>query len=158
VDAYLRVGIQVELRPVAPKGDLSYFDQISDPANPYHMVYAGWIADWANGSAVIPPLFDGAVVPRNGEYGGSNYSHLQSPEIDKMIDDAMAENNLTRQYRMWGEIDSKLQEMAVTVPVLYQNAIRLMGSNVTGAFIHSQFGMPDLCALGLLDAAASEAS
>ena len=38
------------------------------------------------------------------------------------------------------------------MPVIYEKAIRLTGSNVLGGFISPAFGMPDLCALGLAQA------
>jgi peptide/nickel transport system substrate-binding protein len=80
---------------------------------------------------------------------------MQDPEIDKAIDEAFSESNQERQWRLWGELDSKIQQKAATIPILYSNAIRLHGSNVSGAFIHAGFGMPDLAALGLLDPGAS---
>lgn len=148
VDAYVRIGVKVELMRISEE---TYWTDISDSGGPYHMSYAGWIPDWANGSAVIPPLFDGRTVNEPGDTGGQNYSFLKSAEIDKAMDEAASEADLDRQYKLWGELDSKLQELAVTIPVIYQNAVRIMGSNVSGAFIHAQFGMPDLAALGLKD-------
>ncbi|GIF95108.1 ABC transporter substrate-binding protein [Catellatospora citrea] len=148
VDAYIRIGIKVELNRLPAK---SYFGDIADIGHGNHLVYAGWIPDWANGSAVIPPLFDGALVKPSGEQSGSNYSFLNDPEINKAIADAMAEDDLNRQYKLWGEIDNRLSDMAVTIPVLYPKSIRMYGSNVAGAFIHSQFGAPDLASLGLKD-------
>jgi peptide/nickel transport system substrate-binding protein len=148
VDAYLRIGIKVNLKRYPAK---PYWGTIADIGHGNHLVYAGWIPDWANGSAVIPPLFDGALVQPPGVQSGSNYSFLVDPEIDKAIEDAMAEPNAQRQYKLWGELDSKLSELAVTIPVLYPNSIRIYGSNVAGAYIHSQFGAPDLASLGLRD-------
>lgn len=148
VDAYVRIGVKVNLKRYPAD---KYWGTIADIGHGNHLIYAGWIPDWANGSAVIPPLFDGGLVKPTGEQSGSNYSFLENAEIDKAIADAMAEPNIERQYKLWGEIDSKLSELAVTIPVLYPNSIRMHGSNVAGAFIHSQFGAPDLAALGLQD-------
>ncbi|WP_155374615.1 ABC transporter substrate-binding protein [Catellatospora vulcania] len=148
VDAYVRIGIKVDLKRL-PAAE--YWGRIADVGHGNHLVYAGWIPDWANGSAVIPPLFDGKLVKPTGEQSGSNYSFLDDADINKAIADALAEQDLNRQYKLWGEIDSKLQEMAVTIPVLYPTSIRMYGSNVAGAFIHAQFGAPDLASLGLKD-------
>jgi peptide/nickel transport system substrate-binding protein len=43
----------------------------------------------------------------------------------------------------------QIQQKAVTIPILYEKGIRMEGSNVRGGYIHSAFGMPDLCSLGL---------
>ncbi|HEY3009048.1 MAG TPA: ABC transporter substrate-binding protein [Micromonosporaceae bacterium] len=155
VDTYARnLGLEVELDPVDAE---TYFDKVSNIANPYDLIYAGWVADWANGSAVIPPLFDGRTLKPPGELGTNNYSFLNDPEIDRQIDEAYAEADLNRQYLLWGELDNKLQEMAVTIPILFTNGLRLAGSNVRGGFIHPQFAQPDLVALGLADPSLSPA-
>ncbi|GHJ44833.1 ABC transporter substrate-binding protein [Catellatospora sp. TT07R-123] len=148
VDAYLRIGVKVNLKRLDAD---TYWDLIADSGHSYQLVYAGWLPDWANGSAVIPPLFDSSLVQPPGELSGSNYSFLKDAEVDQAIKEATSEPDLARQYKLWGELDGKLSQMAVTIPVLYPNAIRMSGSNVGGLFIHSQFGMPDLAALGLLD-------
>jgi peptide/nickel transport system substrate-binding protein len=156
VDTYARsLGIQVELKAVEAK--TYWAEGISDSANPYDMMYAGWVADWANGSAVIPPLFDGRNVKPPGELGTTNFSFLQDNEINRLIDEAYAEADLDRQYLLWGELDSKLQDLAVTIPVMYDNALRLAGSNVRGGFIHPQYAAPDLAAIGLADPSLSPA-
>jgi peptide/nickel transport system substrate-binding protein len=71
-----------------------------------------------------------------------------------MIDQAVAEPTLDRQNPLWGALDETVQAMAVTIPVLYAKALRMTGANVRGAFIHPQFGQPDLCSLGMADPAA----
>jgi peptide/nickel transport system substrate-binding protein len=157
VDTYARsLGIQVELQPVDA---VTYWSKISDIADPYHvdLIYAGWVADWANGSAVIPPLFDGRNLKPPGELGTTNFSFLNDSEVNRLIDEAYAEADLDRQYLLWGELDKKLQEMAVTIPVMYDRALRPAGSNVRGGFIHPQYAEPDLAALGLADPSLSPA-
>lgn len=150
VDAYLEIGVQIILKPYPPG---SYFStmRLFETQSQVDIVWAGWIPDWANGSAVIPPLFKSSeVADEPGERGGSNFSYLKDPEIDKAIEDAMLENNIERQWKLWAEIDSKVALKAASIPIIYSNAIRLHGSNVSGAFIHAGFGMPDLASLGLL--------
>jgi peptide/nickel transport system substrate-binding protein len=151
VDSYIELGISVKFAPL-PAGP--YFNTIKayKAQSEYDLVWAGWIPDWSNGSAVIPPLFrSDAVAKEAGEIGGSNTSYLKDPEIDKAIEDAMNESNIERQWKLWGDIDSKLQQKGVSIPIIYGKAIRLHGSNVSGAYIHSALGMPDIASLGLLE-------
>lgn len=150
VDAFIEIGVQVQLQPL-PVGP--YFNTIKayEAQSKYDLLWAGWIPDWSNGSAVIPPLFGSdAVAKEPGVIGGSNTSFLEDPEIDKAILDANLETSLERQWKAWGEIDSKLQQKAVSIPIIYGKAIRLHGSNVGGAYIHSALGMPDIASLGLI--------
>lgn len=150
VDAYIEIGVQVQLAPL-PVGP--YFNTIKayEAHAKYDLLWAGWIPDWSNGSAVLPPLFGSdAVAKEPGVIGGSNTSFLEDPEIDKAIEEANLEANIERQWKLWGEIDSKLQQKAVSIPIIYGKAIRLHGSNVGGAYIHSSLGMPDIASMGLI--------
>jgi peptide/nickel transport system substrate-binding protein len=162
IESFQRVGIATTAVPVqppvgegetCPKGAtcLDYFDAaIGNPKNDYDVMWAGWIADWPNGTAVIPPLFDSAVIPTGeGATGNKNFSNFRNKDVDDLIEAAMAEADLDAQYRLWGELDQKIQEQAAIIPMLYLKALRFAGSNVRGGFIHPAFGQPDLCALGL---------
>lgn len=151
LDAYIAIGIEVEFAPI-PTGP--YFTTIKSYEShaKYDLLWAGWIPDWANGSAVIPPLFKSeAVAKEPGEVGGSNTSFLEDAEIDNMIQEANLQADIKRQWKLWAEIDKKLQEKAVSIPIIYGLGIRLHGSNVGGAFIHSALGMPDIASIGLLE-------
>jgi peptide/nickel transport system substrate-binding protein len=149
VEAYQRIGIEAQRVPYPQK--TYYTKDVGNPANGNDLIFAGWIPDWANGSAVIPALFDGRSIPKDGGSGNVNFSNLKDNDVNRQIDEALAESNLDRQYILWGELDEKIQSMAVAIPVLYTKALRMAGTNVRGGFIHPQFGQPDLSALGLGD-------
>jgi peptide/nickel transport system substrate-binding protein len=153
VDAYALAGIQIQLVQLPPKG---YYDTgIGDwTSNNYAMVLAGWIPDWPNGSAVLPPLFAGSSIspinPATGHTSGNvNFSLLNDNGINSQLAAGEVETDPVKQNTLWGDVDQQIQAKAVTIPLLYENAIRLSGSNVVGGFISPAFGMPDLCALGL---------
>jgi peptide/nickel transport system substrate-binding protein len=150
VESYQRIGIEVQRVPIPSKAYLSKTG-IGNPANGNDLMLTGWIPDWANGSAVIPPLFDGRLIPKDGSGGNVNFSNLNDDQVNQLIDQALAESQLDRQYILWGELDEKIQGMAATIPLLYIKALRMTGTNVRGGFIHPQFGQPDLCAIGLAD-------
>jgi len=153
VEAYQVAGIQVEA--VALEASTYYGREgIGDILNKYHMMLVGWIPDWASGSAVLPPLFESSSIakpdPVTGHTSGNvNWPLLNDPKIDQQIAVAHAETDPERQFALWGDLDQQIQELAVTIPILYEKAITLSGSNVLGGFIHPAFAMPDLCALGL---------
>jgi peptide/nickel transport system substrate-binding protein len=152
VEAYQAVGIRAVPVPLPPA---TYYDSgIGDPSNGYHMMLAGWIPDWANGAAVIPPLFDGGGIPPLNPVTGKgrgnvDFAMLNDQKINDQIEVALNEPDLARQATLWGDLDQQIQQNAVTVPLLYEKGIRLAGTNVLGGFIHPAFGMPDLVALGL---------
>jgi peptide/nickel transport system substrate-binding protein len=150
VESYQLIGVQVELVPIPPA---SYFAQLlGERHGEFHLSWVGWIPDWPNGSAVIPPLFGGCDPCA----GTLNLSYLNDEQVNDMIDAAFEEEDLNRQYLLWGELDSRIQQLAATIPLMYNNGLRMHGSNVRGAFIHSQYAMPDLSAIGLAEPALSE--
>lgn len=154
-EMYLKVGIKIT--PIAVPS-LGYYTTISDPGKGFDLLYSGWLPDFPNGSAVIPPLFDGRDLPEPGETGTLNFSFLHNEELERLIDEATAEPDLERQYKLWGELDQKIMEQAAAIPILYNDGQRMYGSNVTGVFISAQYAMPDLSAIGLKDPAASVVS
>jgi peptide/nickel transport system substrate-binding protein len=152
VEMYLKIGVRINPVAVPFQG---FYTAVSDPGLNFDMIYAGWVPDWANGSAVISPLFDGRALPQPGETGTTNYSFLHDKNIERMMDEALAEPDLDRQYKLWGELDQKIMEQAAVIPVIYNDAQRIYGSNVTNVFITPAFAQPDLSAIGLKDPAAS---
>ena len=147
IETYQQIGVQLKINALDSS---AYFDLIGNPANPNDLLWAGWIPDWANGSAVIPPLFDGRLIPtKPNSTNNQNYALLNSPEINELISAALEEAVPERQYKLWGELDEKIQAEAVTIPIIYLKALRMSGTNVRGGFIHPQYGQPDLNALGL---------
>jgi peptide/nickel transport system substrate-binding protein len=147
IETYQQIGIQLKINALDPA---TYWDKVGNPANGNDLVWAGWVADWANGSAVIPPLFDGRLIPTKANAtNNQDYSLLNDPQINDLISQALEESVQDRQYRLWGELDEKIQAQAVTIPILYLKALRMAGTNIRGGFIHPQYGQPDLNALGL---------
>jgi peptide/nickel transport system substrate-binding protein len=145
VESYQRIGVQVEMVGIPPG---SYFAELlGERHGEFDLSWVGWIPDWPNGSAVIPPLFEGCD-PCAGTF---NLSYLNDQQVNDMIETAFAEEDLDRQYLLWGELDSRIQQLAATIPLMYNNGLRMHGSNVRGAFMHPQYAMPDLSAIGLAD-------
>jgi peptide/nickel transport system substrate-binding protein len=151
VAAYQTAGINVV--PVPLPASTYYQTGAGDPTNRYDLLLADAIPDWASGSAVLPPLFDGRGIPRAGPGGhghdNSNLSMLNDPVTDSSIDSALAETDPSRQQQLWGELDKKIQNLAVVIPIVYISHTVLTGSNVVGGYISPLFGQPDLTALGL---------
>lgn len=143
-DAYARIGLDVNQEALNPE---TYNQLIGDPTNHFDMMYTGWLPDWPNGSAVIPPLFSGAQI--SNPASNLDFAELNDPTINSLIDQAYAESILTTQYHLWGELDRKIMEQAAIVPVLYTRALRMFGSNVRGAQLTAAYGQPDLTQIGL---------
>lgn len=149
VESMALAGVDVELMPQDP--GTYYGGAIAKAPNDFDFIYAAWVADWNNGSAVLPPLFDGRQIVPDGNI---NFSQLNDPEVNQMIDDAISETNDTRQRALWGELDNKIQELGAAIPIIYLSATRMAGTKVRGAYIAPAFGQPDVVSLGLADGSA----
>jgi peptide/nickel transport system substrate-binding protein len=153
VEAYQLAGVQVVLKPFTDFGDY-YNNGIGDPANKFDLMVFGWVPDWTSGSAIIPALFDGRhipkVNPKTGHGSGNiDVSMLDDPKINAEIDQALGEADPGREAALWGDLDQKIQSEAVTIPIIFDRAISMAGSNVLGGFINPAFSEPDIATLGL---------
>lgn len=149
-DAYARIGVDVNQDALNPE---TYNQLIGDPTNHFDMMYTGWLPDWPNGSAIIPPLFSGAQIANPAS--NLDFAELNDPTINSLIDQAYAESILATQYHLWGELDRKIMEQAAIIPVLYTHALRMFGGNVRGAQLTAAYGEPDLTQIGVGPQAAS---
>ncbi len=152
VQAYQRAGIGVTLVPLDRQ---SYWNQIGNPAEPYDMLYAGWVPDWPNGSAVIPPLFSAATVTAaqqdpKASASNLNYSMVTDSVLGTQVTEAFAQGDLSAQYHLWGQLDHTIMDDAYVIPVLYPSDLRMTGTKVRGAVVTPSFGEPDLSTMGVV--------
>ena len=123
-------------------------------SNQFDVMFFGWVPDWASGSAILPALFDGRHIPKvsadnPNPAGNIDVSMLNDPAINQQIDAALAETDPAREAALWGDLDEKIQEKAVAIPIMFDRAIYLVGSNVLGGYLHPAFSEPDITSLGL---------
>jgi peptide/nickel transport system substrate-binding protein len=143
-----RVGINV----IIDEGDAAtYYSQfIGAPAvnrqKDRGLMIAGWGADWPTGYGFFSSIIDGRkILPQ----GNSNYSELNDPKINSMIDQASAESDANKAADIWGNVDKQLMQDAALVPMTYDKALVITSQNVTNAYIlASMLGIYDFQAMG----------
>jgi peptide/nickel transport system substrate-binding protein len=149
--AYSQANIQVILDPLPQQ---TYFDHLLDPRSDFDMSLVGWVPDWANGSAVIPPLFGGQPVAYALKHhqlvGNSNFSYVNSPSLDAAISDAFKQPDLETQYKLWGQLDETVMRNAYAIPILFGRGLRMTGTKVRGAVMSAAYGEPDLSSIGVV--------
>jgi len=146
--ALARVGIKLTLSPF-PQGD--YFAQYA--GNPPYMrahniglAANGWQADWADGFGFLSQIVDSRVIR---ETGGSSNISVRIPEVDQMLDAALAETDVAKRNVMWGNIDKRIMQDAVVLPVVYAKSLLVRGQGLTNIFVNDAFGEYDYTALGV---------
>jgi peptide/nickel transport system substrate-binding protein len=143
-----RVGIKLTLKPF-PQGD--YFSQYAGnppyvKANKIGLATNGWQADWNDGFGFLSQIVDSRVIR---ETGGSSNTSVRIPEVDKMIDQALAETDPKKREAIWGQIDKRVMEEAVILPGVYAKALTLRGKGLTNVFVSEAYGMYDYLSIGV---------
>jgi peptide/nickel transport system substrate-binding protein len=142
-----RVGINLTLKPL-PTGD-------------YFALYAGkpsyrdgqklglmtnsWQSDWNDGFGFLSQIVDSRTIRDSG--GSSNLS-IYLPEVDALLDQAMALTDAKQREALWGQIDHKIMENAVVLPSVYSKALTLRSKNATNVFVNEAYGQYDYMMMG----------
>jgi peptide/nickel transport system substrate-binding protein len=143
-----KVGIKLTLKPF-PQGD--YFSQYAgnppyNRKNKLGLSVNGWGADWNDGFGFLSQIVDSRVIR---ETGGSSNISVRIPDVDKMLDQAIAETDKTKREAIWGQIDRRVMEEAVILPGLYAKSLLLRATNLTNVFVNEAYGYYDYIALGV---------
>src|SRR6266540_231222 len=143
-----RVGIKLTVKAL-PTGD--YFSLYAGKPsyrnkNNLGLIVNGWGADWNDGFGFLSQIVDSRVIRPEG--GSSNCS-VMIPEVDKMLDDAIAEPDAKKREVIWSAIDKRVMEEAVILPGVWATAVTLRGKGLTNVFVNDAIGMYDYTALGL---------
>ena len=112
-----KAGIRLNLKQVPPA---DFYTQVlqkpsAREAGEWDMAAPGWNPDWQGNAArsFFVPLLDG----RNCGEGSTNYMCYNNPEVNDLIDRALAEQDEDKAADLWHEADRKVMEDAPWVPV-----------------------------------------
>jgi peptide/nickel transport system substrate-binding protein len=76
----------------------------------------------------IPLQYDGRLDPAVS----GNYSEYHNPDVNRLIDRALAEPDRGRLAAMWGQIDQRIMQDAPMVPLMWENSSYQWASRVHG--------------------------
>ncbi|MDQ1753053.1 MAG: peptide/nickel transport system substrate-binding protein, partial [Pseudonocardiales bacterium] len=145
--AWEKAGFKVTLNELTD----TYYDVIQDPtkAATYDVTWGGWGADWPSGSTVIPALFD-SRINLNKASNGQDYGLYSSDTVNKMIDTALNDPNVTTQANSWAGIDQVLAKDVAYIPLFVLKFIMVRGSGIKNYINNPSVSMyPDLGVLGV---------
>lgn len=146
--ALARVGIKLTLKGF-PTGD--YFSLYAGKPsyrnnNNLGLMTNGWGADWNDGYGFLSQIVDSRVIRESG--GSSNLS-VMIPEVDALIDQALAETDVKKRETLWAQIDKRVMDEAVLFPGVWSKALTLRGKGVTNVFVNEAFGQYDYLSMGV---------
>jgi len=143
-----RVGIKLTLKGY-PTGD--YFKLYAGKpsfvvANNLGLSTNGWGSDWNDGYGMLSQIVDSRVIR---ETGGSSNTSIRIPEVDALLDKAIAEPDVSKREPIWGQIDKVIMENAVVLPGLWAKSVTLRGKNTANVFVNEAFGQYDYLAMSV---------
>jgi peptide/nickel transport system substrate-binding protein len=143
-----RVGIELTLEPL-PTGD--YFSLYAGrpsyrDGEGLGLMTNGWQADWNDGFGFLSQIVDSRTIRESG--GSSNLS-VYIDEVDQMIDQALAETDITAREAIWGQIDRRVMEEAVILPGVYAKALTVRPLNGSNVFVIEAYGQYDYMMMGV---------
>jgi peptide/nickel transport system substrate-binding protein len=139
----------IDLKVTTNKPWDPHFQALGDPAKrlEHQLGQNGWIPDYFgdNARAWIVPEYDSRLDPA----ASGNFSEYHNPEVNRLIDQALAEADQQRRAALWAEIDQRIMRDAPLVPLLWENASFQWASRVHGWVYNPWTTGPDLTAVWL---------
>ncbi|MFB6893601.1 ABC transporter substrate-binding protein [Kitasatospora sp. NPDC056327] len=116
--ALKKVGINAEIQQFPQGKYLS--DHVGVPAfnkeKNVGLMMMQWGADWPTGYGFLQQIVDGRSIKASGN---SNLAELDDPAVNKLIDDAAVNTDKAARDKIYAQIDKKVMDAAVYVPLTY---------------------------------------
>lgn len=141
-----KVGIRLTLKAF-PSGD--YFKLYAGKpdfakANGLGLLIMSWGADWPDGFGFLSQIVDSRVI----RPAGNTNLGIKMPEVDKLIDQALAENDISKREAIWGNIDKLVMENAEVIPGVWPKSLIFRPDTLTNVFVTDAYNMYDYAAIG----------
>jgi peptide/nickel transport system substrate-binding protein len=91
----------------------------------------GWCKDYNSAVSFFDPLFKSTSILQSGN---NNFSEVDDPEMDRLIDEATAESDPRERVAKWKEANRYATDQAYFVPWLWQNAAIMESSRVVNGY------------------------
>jgi peptide/nickel transport system substrate-binding protein len=128
VEQMAKLGFKVNMKYVVRDSMYTKYCQIKKE-QPAVCPSVGWLKDFADPETLLDPVFNGKNIL---EQGNSNFSQLNDPKTNSLMDKAEVVNDPTERNKAWGEVDKAITEAAPSVPWLWDTQPMLMSKNVNG--------------------------
>jgi peptide/nickel transport system substrate-binding protein len=137
--ALAKVGIKLTLKPF-PAGD--YFKLYAGKPdyaknNKLGIMTTGWGADWPDGFGFLQQIVDSRVIRAAG--GNTNLG-IKIPEVDALLDKALATTDTAARNPIWGDIDKKVMENAMVIPGVWAKVLLYRPKTLANVYVNDGLG------------------
>jgi peptide/nickel transport system substrate-binding protein len=126
-DALKAAGINIKFNFI-PSGQ--YYSTVMNPAKQNDISSAGWGADWANASTVIPELF----TQEGGFNLSQNWNDPAYAAFKKKSDATKVETNRAKQAKGWQELSQYVMDQYWIIRPVFSKTQNVWGSKVGGVY------------------------
>jgi peptide/nickel transport system substrate-binding protein len=126
VQQFAQLGFKVDMKYVTRDAMYTKYCQVPRD-QPDVCPSVGWLKDFADPETLLDPVFNGKNIL---DVGNSNFSLLDNPDTNKLMDDAEVVNDPAERNKAWGEVDKAITEQAPSIPWLWDTQPMLVSSNV----------------------------
>jgi peptide/nickel transport system substrate-binding protein len=144
--ALAKVGIKLTIKPYPTSDYFKLYAGKPDyaKANKLGLMVYGWGADWPDGFGFLSQIVDSRVI----RPAGNTNLGIKIPAVDALIDQALAENDLSKREAIWGQVDKTVMENAAVIPGVWAKSLLFRPDTVTNVFVNDGFGQYDYAAMG----------
>ncbi|MEU9113721.1 ABC transporter substrate-binding protein [Streptomyces sp. NPDC048483] len=149
VDSLKKIGVNAKIQTYPSS---KYFsDYAGAPAfnkkNNVGLMMMQWGADFPTGYGYLQQILHGKAIQKSGN---SNLSELDDPEINKLLDSAIANPDKAAREKAYAQIDKKTMDQAVIVPITYFKVLLYRAPKATNMVSTSAYsGEYDYLNIGL---------
>ena len=126
-DATKAAGINLKFNFI-PSGQ--YYSTVQNPSKQNDISSAGWGADWANASTVIPELF----TKEGGFNLSQNWNDAAYAAFKKKSDATKTETNRAKQAKGWQELGQYVMDQYWIIRPVFSKTQEVWGSKVGGVY------------------------
>ncbi|CAN2185191.1 DdpA ABC-type dipeptide transport system, periplasmic component [Candidatus Nanopelagicaceae bacterium] len=126
-DAIKAAGINIKFNFI-PSGQ--YYSTVLNPAKENDIASAGWGADWANASTVLPELF----TKEGGFNLSNNWNDPAYAAFKKKSDAAKVETDRAKQAKGWQELSQYVMDQYWIIRPVFSKTQNVWGSKVGGVY------------------------
>jgi peptide/nickel transport system substrate-binding protein len=128
VAQFAKLGFKVEMKYVTRDAMYTKYCQVPRD-QPDVCPSVGWLKDFADPETLLGPVFNGKNIL---QVGNSNFSQLDNPKTNALMDKAEVVNDPTERNKAWGEVDKAITEEAPSIPWLWDKQPLLVSTDVAG--------------------------
>ncbi|MFB6720752.1 ABC transporter substrate-binding protein [Kribbella sp. NPDC056345] len=115
-------------------------------ANKLGLIVYSWGADWNDGFGFLQQIVDSRTIRATG--GNTNLG-VRIPEVDALVDKAMAETDETKRNQYWVDVDKKVMEQAGVLPGIWAKGLLYRPDSLANVFTNAGQNMYDYAGIGL---------